>query len=62
MASFLTCWLVIPLLGEELKFTPWGILSGLFWVPVSSKFYVYVCVYLCFIISLFQSEIRDDVM
>lgn len=33
MASFLTCWLVIPLLGEELKFTPWGILSGLFWVP-----------------------------
>lgn len=29
---FLTCWLVIPL-GEPFKFTPWGILSGLFFVP-----------------------------
>mmetsp|Transcript_13095 Transcript_13095/g.19619 ORF Transcript_13095/g.19619 Transcript_13095/m.19619 type:complete len:442 (+) Transcript_13095:105-1430(+) len=29
---FLTCWLVIPL-GEPFKFTPWGIVSGIFWVP-----------------------------
>lgn len=29
---FLTCWVVL-LLGEPLKFSPWGILSGLFWVP-----------------------------
>jgi glucose uptake protein GlcU len=29
---FLTCWLVIPL-GVPFSFTPWGIVSGLFWVP-----------------------------
>lgn len=29
---FLTCWLVIPL-GEPFRFSPWGIVSGLFWVP-----------------------------
>mmetsp|Transcript_2347 Transcript_2347/g.3493 ORF Transcript_2347/g.3493 Transcript_2347/m.3493 type:complete len:462 (-) Transcript_2347:230-1615(-) len=32
MICFLTCWLVIPL-GEPFKFTPWGIVSGAFWVP-----------------------------
>lgn len=30
---FLTCWLIIPLGGEPCRFTPWGIVSGLFWVP-----------------------------
>lgn len=30
---FLTCWLIIPLLGESFKVTPLGIVSGLFWVP-----------------------------
>jgi len=30
---FLTCWLIIPLGGEPFRFTPWGIVSGLFWVP-----------------------------
>lgn len=29
---FLTSWLVL-LLGQELTYTPWGIVSGLFWVP-----------------------------
>lgn len=29
---FLTCWLVIPL-GVPPRFTSWGIISGLFWVP-----------------------------
>ena len=29
---FLTCWVVL-LLGEPLKFSPWGIVSGIFWVP-----------------------------
>jgi len=29
---FLTSWIVL-LLGEEVTFTPWGIVSGLFWVP-----------------------------
>lgn len=29
---FLTSWLVL-LLGEPFIFTPWGLLSGLFWVP-----------------------------
>lgn len=29
---FVTCWLVI-FMGETVRFTPWGILSGLFWVP-----------------------------
>lgn len=29
---FLTSWLVL-LYGEEFTFTPWGIVSGLFWVP-----------------------------
>lgn len=32
LLCFLTCWLVIPL-GEPFKFTPWGIVSGMFWVP-----------------------------
>ena len=32
LVCFLTCWFVI-LLGEEVRFTPWGIVSGLFWVP-----------------------------
>ena len=32
---FLTSWLVL-LFGEELTFTPWGIVSGLFW-------YVRIC-------------------
>ena len=32
LICFLTCWIVIPL-GEPFKFTKWGIVSGLFWVP-----------------------------
>ncbi|KAL3784278.1 hypothetical protein ACHAW5_010098 [Stephanodiscus triporus] len=30
--GFLTCWIIIPM-GQPLRFTTWGILSGLFWVP-----------------------------
>ena len=30
--AFLTCWLVI-LSGESVKFTSWGLVSGVFWVP-----------------------------
>ncbi len=30
--AFLTCWLVL-LLGEPVKMTSWGIVSGIFWVP-----------------------------
>lgn len=30
--AFLCCWVVL-LVGEPLKFSPWGILSGLFWCP-----------------------------
>ena len=30
--GFLTCWLVV-LLGEPIRFTSWGIISGIFWVP-----------------------------
>lgn len=29
---FLTSWLILPM-GEPLRFTTWGIVSGLFWVP-----------------------------
>ena len=32
MMCFLTSWLVL-LSGEPLRFTKWGIVSGLFWVP-----------------------------
>lgn len=32
VVCFVTSWLVI-LLGEPVRFTPWGIVSGLFWVP-----------------------------
>jgi glucose uptake protein GlcU len=32
MMCFLTSWLVL-LAGEKFVFTPWGIVSGLFWVP-----------------------------
>jgi hypothetical protein len=32
---FLTCWFVV-FLGEEIRWTRWGILSGLFWVPAAA--------------------------
>ena len=32
ITCFLTCWLVV-FLGEEVRFSYYGILSGLFWVP-----------------------------
>jgi glucose uptake protein GlcU len=32
LVCFATCWLVI-FMGEEVRWTPWGIVSGLFWVP-----------------------------
>lgn len=32
IVCFLTCWLVL-LAGVPFTFTPWGIVSGLFWVP-----------------------------
>ena len=32
MVCFVTSWLVV-FLGEPVRFTPWGIVSGLFWVP-----------------------------
>ena len=35
VVCFLTSWLVI-FLGEPVRFTPWGIVSGLFWVPGAS--------------------------
>ncbi len=35
IVCFVTSWLVI-LLGEPVRFTPWGIVSGLFWVPGAS--------------------------
>jgi hypothetical protein len=36
---FLTCWIVLA--WEDFDFTPWGILSGAFWVPagLSSSFF-----------------------
>ncbi|KAL3810871.1 hypothetical protein ACHAXA_003393, partial [Cyclostephanos tholiformis] len=30
--GFVTCWLILPM-GQPLRFTSWGILSGIFWVP-----------------------------
>ncbi|KAL7552114.1 hypothetical protein ACHAWF_015323 [Thalassiosira exigua] len=32
LMCFLTSWLILPM-GEPLRFTTWGIVSGLFWVP-----------------------------
>ena len=32
IVCFVTSWLVV-FLGEPVRFTPWGIVSGLFWVP-----------------------------
>jgi glucose uptake protein GlcU len=32
LVLFVTSWLVL-LLGEEVRWTSWGIVSGLFWVP-----------------------------
>jgi hypothetical protein len=32
LMCFLTCWGVL-LLGEEFSYTPWGLVSGIFWVP-----------------------------
>lgn len=30
---FITSWLVLLIRGQEFSYTPWGIVSGLFWVP-----------------------------
>ena len=30
---FLTSWLILLIPGETFVFTPWGIVSGIFWVP-----------------------------
>lgn len=30
---FITSWLFLLIRGEKVTFTPWGIISGLFWVP-----------------------------
>jgi hypothetical protein len=38
MICFITSWIVL-LQGEKFSFTPWGIVSGIFWVPG------YVCVF-----------------
>ena len=35
LVCFLTCWLIV-FLGEEIRWTNWGILSGLFWVPAAT--------------------------
>lgn len=32
IVCFMTCWIVL-LLGEDLRWSYWGIASGLFWVP-----------------------------
>jgi glucose uptake protein GlcU len=32
LVCFATCWLVI-FLGEPIRWSPWGIVSGMFWVP-----------------------------
>ena len=31
-----SCWVVL-LIGEEFTYTPWGIVSGLFWVPAGTS-------------------------
>jgi hypothetical protein len=36
VVCFVTAFPVVFLLGERIQFTPWGILSGLFWVPGAS--------------------------
>jgi hypothetical protein len=43
LVCFVTSWLVI-FLGEEIHFTSWGILSGLFWVP-GATWYVYTIIF-----------------
>lgn len=30
---FATSWLVVPFTGGKVQYTPWGIVSALFWVP-----------------------------
>ena len=30
---FVTSWLVVPFTGGKVQYTPWGIVSALFWVP-----------------------------
>jgi hypothetical protein len=30
---FMTAWFILLLPGQKFTFTPWGIVSGLFWVP-----------------------------
>ena len=36
LVCFVTAWPVVWLLGETIQFTPWDIVSGLFWVPGAS--------------------------
>jgi hypothetical protein len=33
IVCFVTAWPVVFFLGETIQFAPWGIVSGLFWVP-----------------------------
>jgi glucose uptake protein GlcU len=33
LMGFFTCWLYVLPMGYPIHFTPWGIVSGLFWVP-----------------------------
>lgn len=33
IVCFVTSWPLVILLGEPIRWTPWGIVSGLFWVP-----------------------------
>lgn len=35
IVCFVTCWLVI-FMGEGVRWTPWGIVSGIFWVPAAT--------------------------
>ena len=35
MVCFVTCWLVL-FMGETVRWTPWGIVSGIFWVPAAT--------------------------
>lgn len=42
---FLTSWIVLAM-GEEFSFTPWGIVSGIFWVPGYVNILLYLYIYI----------------
>lgn len=46
IVCFATCWFVV-LLGEEIRWTSWGIVSGIFWIPGATWYVIFRALITC---------------